>query len=132
MLFGDTVLEVLHHQGNKFRQLFLIQFHTFFIHESGIRFTRDQIDGICKDIRYPNEFFIDLLFDDNQNKDIPMYEDDVARWKNIISDFIIRSYRYTSNKSENKESERRIIKSNEEISPELSDLVEKKKREIVL
>lgn len=101
-LFGDTVLEVLHYSDveNKFKQLFLIQFHTFFINESGIRFTKDKIDGICKDIRYPDEFFIDLLFDETKSTVISTYEDEVARWKNIISDFILKGYKIGSSDKE--------------------------------
>jgi hypothetical protein len=98
LIFGDTVLEVLHHNAeeNKFKQLFLIQFHTFFITENGIRFSKDMLDGICKDIRYPDEFFIDLLFDDYKTTQISTYEDEVSKWKNIISDFILKGYKNLS------------------------------------
>jgi hypothetical protein len=58
-----------------------------------LRFTKDTIDGVCKDIRYPNEFFIDLIFDEEMNKSISMYETDVSKWKSIISDFVFKSFK---------------------------------------
>jgi hypothetical protein len=112
MLFGETVIEVLHHslKENKFKQLFLIQFHTFYVTETGIRFTRDQIDGVCKDIRYPDEFFVDLIFDDSKAAIVSVYEDEVAKWKNIISDFILKSYKSNSNPQCKSISERQPVK----------------------
>ncbi len=101
-LFGDVVLEVLHFSEteNKFKQLFVIQFHSFFITGNSTRFTKDQIDGICKDIRYPSELFVDLIFDEEKSTSISTYEDDVAKWKNIISDFIIKGYKSNNNRNE--------------------------------
>jgi hypothetical protein len=98
LIFGDVLLEMLHYneQENKFKQLFVIQFHSFFINGNSTRFTKDQIDGICKDIRYPNEFFIDIIFDEDKATTISTYEEDVAKWKNIISDFIMKSYKSNS------------------------------------
>lgn len=100
-IFGDLIIEILHYseRDNKFKQLFVIQFHSFFVSGNSMRFTKDQIDGICKDIRYPSEFFIDLIFDEDKATNISTYEEDVAKWKNIISDFIMKSYRSTSNNS---------------------------------
>ena len=88
------MIEILHQQkGGKFKQLFVIQFNTFFVNDNILRFTKDQIDGVCKDIRYPNDFFIDLIYDDKQNKNVSIYETEVAKWKNIISDFIMKSFK---------------------------------------
>ena len=87
------MIELLHQQGNKFKQLFIIQFHTFFINSNILRFTKDQIDGICKDIRYPNEFFLDLIFDEDQSSNISAYEEDISKWKNVLSDFLIKSFK---------------------------------------
>jgi len=92
-IFGDVMIELLHQQGNKFKQLFLIQFHTFFINSNILRFTKDQIDGICKDIRYPNEFFLDLIFDEDQSSNISAYEEDISKWKNVLSDFLMKSFK---------------------------------------
>ena len=79
----------------------MIQFHTFFITDNGVRFTKDKIDGISKDIRYPNEFFIDLIFDENKSQSINTFDEDVSKWKNIISDFILKGYKNV--KCDNKE-----------------------------
>jgi len=99
MIFGDVLLEMLHYnqEENKFKQLFVIQFHSLFVSGNSTRFTKDQIDGICKDIRYPNEFFIDIIFDEDKATTISTYEEDVAKWKNIISDFIMKSYKSNPN-----------------------------------
>jgi len=91
-IFNDSVIEVLHKQGSKFKQLFVIQFHTFFADSNMMRITKDQIDGVCKDIRYPEEFFMDLLFDEEKTTSVSIYEDDVAKWKNILSEFILKGF----------------------------------------
>lgn len=92
-IFGDTLIELLHQQGGKFKQLFVVQFHTFFINSNIMRFTKDQIDGICKDIRYPHEFFLDLIFDEDQSSNISAYEEDISKWKNVLSDFLMKSFK---------------------------------------
>jgi hypothetical protein len=90
------MIEVLHQlKDGKFKQLFVIQFNTFFVGDNMLRFTKDKIDGVCKDIRYPDEFFIDLIFDEELNKSISMYESDVSKWKSIISDFVLKSFKTT-------------------------------------
>jgi len=101
-LFEDVVLEVLHFSEteNKFKQLFVIQFHSFFIAGNSTRFTKDQIDGICKDIRYPSELFVDLIFDEERATSISSYEDDIGKWKNIISDFIIKGYKSNNKRND--------------------------------
>ncbi len=113
------MIELLHQQGNKFKQLFLIQFHTFFINSNIMRFTKDQIDGICKDIRYPNEFFLDLIFDEDQSSNISAYEEDISKWKNVLSDFLMKSFKskpidntpYVGKEGENiKEDGKKILK----------------------
>lgn len=58
-----------------------------------MRFTKDQIDGICKDIRYPNDFFLDLIFDEDQSSNVSAYEEDVSKWKNVLSDFLMKSFK---------------------------------------
>lgn len=84
---------MLHFQGEKFKQLFLIQFNTFFTIGNNLRFTKDHIDGVCKDLRYPEEFFVDLIFDNDKNIQSNNFEDQVVKWKNIISDFIVKGYK---------------------------------------
>jgi hypothetical protein len=88
------MIEVLHQlKDGRFKQLFVIQFNTFFINNNMLRFTKDSIDGVCKDIRYPNEFFMDLIFDEDMNKSISMFETDVSKWKSVISDFVLKSFK---------------------------------------
>lgn len=89
----------------------MIQFHTFFITVNGVRFTKDKIDGISKDIRYPNEFFIDLIFDENKSQSINTFDEDVSKWKNIISDFILKGYKNIKN--DNKENINNLSKENQ-------------------
>lgn len=81
---------MLHYQGEKFKQLFIIQFNTLFSNGNSLRFTKDHIDGVCKDLRYPAEFFIDIIFDNDKNIQSNNFEEDVIKWKNIISDFIVK------------------------------------------
>jgi hypothetical protein len=89
-----------------------------------MRFTKDQIDGICKDIRYPQEFFIDLIFDDVQNVNISVYEEDVSKWKNIISDFILKSYKYVQTNPNKLEDE-------EDITTTLAESIRSPKKTII-
>ena len=84
---------MLHYQGEKFKQLFIIQFNTLFTKGNSLRFTKDQIDGVCKDLRYPAEFFLDIIFDNDKNIQSNNFEEDVIKWKNIISDFIVKGYK---------------------------------------
>ncbi len=106
------MIEVLHQtKSGKFKQLFVIQFNSFFVKDNILRFTKDKIDGVCKDIRYPNEFFIDLIFDEQQNIDVSIYESDVTKWKSVMSDFIMKSFKQvgpveTEEKTEEKKPER--------------------------
>jgi hypothetical protein len=121
MLFGETVVEVLHYsvKENKFKQLFVIQFHTFYVTETGLRFTRDQIDGVCKDIRYPEEFFVDLIFDDSKAANVSIYEDEVAKWKNVISDFILKGYKINSNSNMNSIVEEESVKDSQKLEEKI-------------
>lgn len=105
------MLEVLHYQGDKFKQLFLIQFNTLFTNGNSIRFTKDQIDGVCKDIRYPEEFFIDIIFDNDKDIQSNIFEEDVIKFKNIISEFILKGYS-GNKKNEIQEKEKNFLEEN--------------------
>lgn len=89
-LFGDIVIDVLHKGEGKFRLLFSIQFNTFFITETCIRFEKKDIDSIHKDIRYPHSFGVDLMFDSLQEKKLSAYDEESVNWKTLISDFIVK------------------------------------------
>ena len=61
-IFNDILIEVLHKSEKCFKLLFIIQFNTFFTkNEYSIKFSRDQIDSINDDIRYPTDFFVDCI-----------------------------------------------------------------------
>lgn len=92
-LFNDTVIELLHFEGEKFKQLFLIQFNTLFIDVDCpvSRFSRQQIDGISKDIRYPEEFYLDVFYDFSKTEDLSVYNEDVSTLKSVISEFVANS-----------------------------------------
>lgn len=92
LIFNDTLIEVLHKGEGKFKLLFVIQFNTFFIEDNAARFSKDQIDSINKDIRYPNEFFVDLLFDQTKDVDLSSYEEESIKWKSLLSEFILQGY----------------------------------------
>ena len=92
MIFNDVSIEVLHKAKDKFKLLFVIQFNTFFIEDTAIRFSKDQIDSIHKDIRYPNEFFVDLLLDQSKEIDLSSYEEESIKWKSLLSEFILQGY----------------------------------------
>lgn len=100
-IFGDTIIEVLHYSNKKFKQLFLIQFNTLFTDISELtRFTKDDIDGVCKDIRYPNEFYIDLFYDNSQVEEISVYEEYINSWKSSLSKFIYHTISGSSGSQE--------------------------------
>lgn len=97
-IFGDVLVEILHQQENtKFKQLFSIQLHTFFIDTNNMKFTKDKIDGVCKDIRYPAEFFVDIQLDSHKTTDVSTYDMDMTKWKLNISDFLMKSSKYDNN-----------------------------------
>ena len=91
LIFSDTCIEVLHKTEGRFKLLFVIQFNTLFINDNAIRFSKDMIDGIYKDIRYPSEFFIDLMFDDDKEVTLSQYDEDTLRWKSLMGEFILKS-----------------------------------------
>lgn len=131
LLFSDTIIEVLHKGDNKFKQLFSIQFHSLFITDDAIRFTRAQIDGACKDIRYPEEFFIDLLFDQTKDVCLSQYDEESIKWKNLISEFVLKSYKSPIEKQKViKEDDKKDLKENSKSSAKQENY-NKEKEEIV-
>ena len=105
---------VLHKSEKSFRLLFTIQFNTFFIEENAVRFSRDQIDCVCKDIRYPNEFFVDLLFDQRKDIDLSSYDEDSIKWKSLLSELILKGYKKKEEKEEEEKKEEKKEESSEE------------------
>lgn len=100
-LFGDVVFELYHaytsnnnQKNTTMKFLFSIQINTLFLNfdmSSNIKLSKRDIDNIRKDIRYPNEFNIDIIFDSNKSEQRSVYDEDVSRIKNVISEFIIQS-----------------------------------------
>ena len=106
-IFGDVCIELLHKGEKSFKQLFIIQFNTFYYGDNHLQFSRDQIDSVWKDIRYPNEFVIDLFFDNSKDEIISSYDENSIKWKSLLSDFIIKG---SKNIQENKNEEKNEIK----------------------
>lgn len=95
------MIEVLHYQDNKFKQLFLIQFNTLFADMTSLsRFNKEEIDGVCKDIRYPNEFYLDVFYDELKSQEISVYEEYIASWKSSLSKFILNTISSKKEKAE--------------------------------
>ena len=91
-IFNDTSIEVLHKSENCFKLLFTIQFNTFFINNIySMKFSRDQIDSIHCDIRYPTDFFVDLHFDNEKEEHLSSFDEYSIYWKSLISELISKS-----------------------------------------
>ena len=43
--------------------MFRAAFHTGYVPPNVLRLTKEQLDGACNDKRYPDNFFLDLIFD---------------------------------------------------------------------
>ena len=96
-IFGDVCIELLHKGEKSFKQLFIIQFNTFYYGDNHLKFSRDQIDSVWKDIRYPNEFVIDLFFDNSKDEILSSYDENCIKWKSLLSDFIIKGFTTNEN-----------------------------------
>jgi hypothetical protein len=91
-IFNDILIEVLHKAEKCFKLLFTIQFNTFFMNNSySIKFSRDQIDSINTDIRYPTDFFVDLHFDNEKQEILSSFDEYNIYWKSLLSEFISKS-----------------------------------------
>ena len=91
-IFNDILIEVLHKGEKSFKLLFTIQFNSFFITSNySIKFSRDQIDSIHRDIRYPTDFFVDLHFDNEKEEKLSSFDDYSILWKSLLSEFISKS-----------------------------------------
>ncbi len=102
-IFNDILVEVLHKGEKSFKLLFVIQFNSFFtISNYSIKFSRDQIDSIHKDIRYPTDFFVDLFFDNEKEENISPFDEYSILWKTMLSEFISKSLKdnVTTNESQ--------------------------------
>lgn len=91
-IYGDAIIELLHYDIDRkvFKQLFLIQFNTLFLNEDcfNSRFSKTNIDGISKDIRYPSEFYIDIFYNNEKNIPMSVYEKNISEFKSVMSNFL--------------------------------------------
>jgi len=61
---GDVLIRCRHLTFDKQRvSMFRAAFHTGYVPPNVLRLTKSQLDGACKDKRYPNDFFLDLIFE---------------------------------------------------------------------
>lgn len=123
-IFNDILIEVLHKGEKSFKLLFTIQFNSFFITSNySIKFSRDQIDSIHKDIRYPTDFFVDLFLDSEKEEKLSPFDDYNIVWKSLLSEFISKSMKdnNTKDKKDIKEKENEEIKDKKEKSDEFVD-----------
>ena len=123
-IFNDVTIEVLHKSEKCFKLLFIIQFNTFFINNIySMKFSRDQIDSIHSDIRYPNDFFVDLHFDNEKEEKLSAFDEYSIYWKSLISELISKSLK-KKNEKNNK------IKNDEiNLNINISDKKEEKNKE---
>ena len=91
--FNDVCIEVMHKGDTSFRLLFIIQFNTFFIDSNySIKFSKEQIDSINQDIRYPNNFSLELIFDGTKEEKLSPFDEYSITWKTMLSEFIVKGY----------------------------------------
>ena len=100
-IFGDVTIECLHKGEKSFRQLFIIQFNTFFYEKNEIKFIREDIDSIYKDIRYPKEFFVNCIIDNSKNETLSSYDEENIKWKKIFGNLILKGYHKENNHVQN-------------------------------
>ena len=61
---GDILLRCRHLTFNKQRvSMFRSAFHTGYAPPNVMRLTKSQLDGACSDKRFPDDFFLDLIFE---------------------------------------------------------------------
>jgi hypothetical protein len=61
---GDILIRCRHLTFSKQRvSMFRAAFHTGYVPPNVLRLTKSQLDGACTDKRYPDDFFLDLIFE---------------------------------------------------------------------
>jgi hypothetical protein len=61
---GDILIRCRHLTSKKQRvSMFRAAFHTGYVPPQVMRLTKSQLDGACNDDRFPEEFFMDLIFE---------------------------------------------------------------------
>ena len=78
-----------------------------------IKFSRDQIDSINDDIRYPIDFFVDLHFDNDKQEILSSFDEYSIYWKSLLSEFISKSLKDKKDNNNDKIKEiNNIVKNN--------------------
>ena len=134
--FNDVCIEVMHKGEKTFRLLFIIQFNTFFINNNySVKFTKEQIDSINQDIRYPNNFCVELSFDGSKEEKLSPFDEYSITWKTMLSEFIVKGLSKSNpKKSENINNREKINKNlvKEDIKNDNNKIIkEKEKKEIL-
>ena len=103
MCFNDVCIEVMHKGEKSFRLLFTIQFNTFFINSNySIKFSKEQIDSINQDIRYPNNFCVEMFFDGTKDEKLSPFDEYSITWKTLLSEFISKGLSNNTKSNTNK------------------------------
>ena len=132
--FNDVCIEVMHKGEKTFRLLFIIQFNTFFISNNfSIKFDKEHIDSINLDIRYPNNFCLELNFDGSKEEKLSPFDEYSITWKTMLSEFIVKGL--SKNKENNniinqeKKAENKIENKNENININNKEMINENKKE---
>ena len=132
--FNDVCIEVMHKGEKTFRLLFIIQFNTFFISNNfSIKFDKEHIDSINQDIRYPNNFCLELNFDGSKEEKLSPFDEYSITWKTMLSEFIVKGL--SKNKENNniinqeKKAENKIENKNENINTNNKEMINENKKE---
>lgn len=64
MVQGDILIRCRHLTANRQRiSMFRAAFHTGYVPPKVMRLTKSQLDGACNDPRFPEDFFLDVIFE---------------------------------------------------------------------
>ena len=112
----------------------IIQFNTFFISNNfSIKFDKEHIDSINQDIRYPNNFCLELNFDGSKEEKLSPFDEYSITWKTMLSEFIVKGL--SKNKENNniinqeKKAENKIENKNENININNKEMINENKKE---
>lgn len=74
---GDILIRCRHLTfGKKRVSMFRAAFHTGYVPPNVLRLTKTQLDGACNDKRYPDDFFLDLIFEKVDADAIAMFDEE--------------------------------------------------------
>jgi len=74
---GDILIRCRHLTFKKKRiSMFRAAFHTGYVPPNVLRLTKTELDGACADKRYPDDFFLDLIFEKVDSDALSKYNDE--------------------------------------------------------